>query len=127
MLKQSIALLLGIAAVITTAQPAIATATRPLRGDCTWIQHHGKMVVGQDCEIIGNSGGGSRGYVSFRIKWADGLTTTIRCAICDGCNSEGTRKAHLFNSIAHEGMLFPQAIVLEDLGVITIEYYDDRP
>ncbi len=125
MLRKSIALLISITAVITTVQPAIATATRPLRGDCTWIEH-GKAAVEQSCEIVGNSGGGSRGYATFRIKWKDGLTTQIGCTIADGCKSEGTRKAHIFNQIAHGGMGFPQVIVLEDLGVITIEYYDDR-
>ncbi len=121
MLKKSIAMLLGIAAIITTVQPAIATATKPMKAGCIWIEH-GKPLVTQRCKVTGNSGGGSRGYAVFRVEWEDGMTTKVNCTIADGCTSEGTRKAHLHNSVSLGRMGFPQVIVLEDLGVIMLEY-----
>jgi hypothetical protein len=121
MFRKSIALLIGVTAVFTAVQPAIATATKPMKAGCTWTEH-GKTSIAQRCTVTGNSGGGSRGYASFRVEWEDGLTTKINCTIADGCKSEGTRKVHLHNTVSLGRMGFPQVIVLEDLGVIVLEY-----
>lgn len=120
MFRKSIALLMGIAAVITTVQPAIAgTATKPMKAGCLWIEH-GKTSTTQACTVTGNA---VRGGSSFYIDWADGMKTHIQCSTTeDGCFSEGTRKAYLYNRVELGRMLFPQAIVLDDLGVIVIEY-----
>jgi hypothetical protein len=118
MLKKSIALLMGVTAAIATVQPAIATATKPVNAGCVWIEH-GKQPIQQSCTVIGNSGGTGAGFI---ISWQDGLKTKIWCGIEGECKSEGSRKVHIFNQVIISRMGFPQAIVLEDLGVITINY-----
>jgi hypothetical protein len=120
MLRKSIALPMGITAAIMAAHPAIAgTATKPMRADCLWIEH-GKTSITQACTVTGNA---VRGGSSFYIDWADGMKTHVSCSTAeDGCFSEGTRRAHLHSRVELGRMYFPQAIVLENLGVIVLEY-----
>jgi hypothetical protein len=118
MLKQLTALTVFLSSLLTAVQPAIATSTEPIQARCIWIEH-GKQPIQQTCTVTGNSGGTGAGFI---ISWQDGLKTKIWCAIDGGCKSEGSRKADLFNQVERSRMGFPRAIVLEDLGVITIDY-----
>lgn len=120
MLRQFTLIASTIALTLATMAPAIAgTATKPMKAGCLWIEH-GKTSTTQACTVTGTT---VRGGYSFHVNWADGMKTHIQCSTTeDGCLSEGTRKAHLYNRVELGRMYFPQAIVLEDLGIIVIEY-----
>jgi hypothetical protein len=123
MLKHLTAFTVIFSSLLTTVQPAIATATKPYKARCTWVEH-GKKPIQQPCIVTGNGGGTG---VGFSIEWEDGVKTSIWCGIKkSGCTSEGDRKAEIRNQVVFPGLGFPRVIVLDDLGVIAIDY-EKRP
>jgi hypothetical protein len=118
MLKRLTAFTVIFSSLLTAVQPAIATPTPTIKANCTWIEH-GKKPIQQPCTVSGNSG--ITTYV-YAIDWQDGVHTTIWCKNRGGCTSKGDRKAEIFNEVELHKMLFPQAIVLKNLGKITIDY-----
>jgi hypothetical protein len=118
MLKRLTAFTVIFSSLLTAVQSAIATPTRPHKANCTWIEH-GKKPIQQPCIVTGNSNATTYAYI---IEWQDGLRTGIWCKNRGGCISKGDRKAEIFNEVELHKMLFPQAIVLKNLGKITIDY-----
>jgi hypothetical protein len=110
---------LAVLGAIVTATPVRAISMGEIATNCVWIGNNGELTK-QECSIHGDSSAGQG--TTFRIQWADGMTTTIKAAPGSSRFSTGTRMAELHGNLVYGRAGFPRQIHLKGLGIIVLTY-----